>query len=138
MGCFFVLFLAIHDYQHALELDESLSRAKEGLQHAKKLQKQAEKRDYYQILDVSPTASKEDIMKAYRKKAAKYHPDNQKNKSDFEKELARKIFIDVAAAKEVLTDPGKCSLRTSSLPRKLAGKFVYLRCGSLFREKTAV
>ncbi|XP_069676051.1 dnaJ homolog subfamily C member 3 [Periplaneta americana] len=95
---------AIHDYQDALELDENYNRAKEGKQRAQKLQKQAERRDYYKILGVSRTASKKDIIKAYRKAAQKWHPDNFQGD---EKKIAEKKFIDIAAAKEVLTDPEK-------------------------------
>jgi DnaJ family protein C protein 3 len=62
----FHLLLAIHDYQMALQLDEHYSRAKEGMQHAQKLQKRAERRDYYKILGVSRNANKKDIIKAYR------------------------------------------------------------------------
>ncbi|XP_047107810.1 dnaJ homolog subfamily C member 3 [Schistocerca piceifrons] len=97
---------AIHDYQDALEMDENLQRAKEGLQRARKLQKQAEKRDYYKILGVKRTASKQEIIKAYRKMAQKWHPDNFQGD---EKKIAEKKFIDIAAAKEVLTDPDKRS-----------------------------
>lgn len=42
----------MHKYKEALGVDENNPRAKEGLQRAQKLQKQAEKRDYYKILDV--------------------------------------------------------------------------------------
>lgn len=49
------------------------------------------------------TAQKQEIVKAYRKLAAQWHPD-QYNGND--KNHAEKMFIDIAAAKEVLTDPG--------------------------------
>ncbi len=95
---------AVHAYQDALQLDENLQRAKDGIERAKKMQKQAERRDYYKILGVKRSASKQEIVKAYRKAAQKWHPDNFQGD---EKKIAEKKFIDVAAAKEVLTDPEK-------------------------------
>lgn len=95
---------AIHDYQKALEIDSSFHRAKEGIQKAQKLQKQSERRDYYKILGVTKSASKKEVIKAYRKAAQKWHPDNFQGD---EKKIAEKRFIDIAAAKEVLTDPEK-------------------------------
>ena len=48
------------------------------------------------------------MIKAYRKLAREWHPDNFQDEN--EKEVAEKRFIEIAAAKEVLTDPGKwCS-----------------------------
>jgi DnaJ homolog subfamily C member 3 len=96
----------IRSYQEALEMDENLQRAKEGIERAKRLQKQAETRDYYKILDVPRTATTKEITKAYRKMAQKWHPDNfAQNES--ERKIAEKKFIDIAAAKEVLTDAEK-------------------------------
>lgn len=95
---------AIHDYQEALNLDENMQRAKDGMEKAKRLQKQAERRDYYKILGVKRNASKQEIIKAYRKAAQKWHPDNFQGD---EKKIAEKKFIDIAAAKEVLTDVEK-------------------------------
>ena len=72
---------------------------------AQKLQKQAGKRDYYQILGVRRSAIKKDIKKAYKKLALEWHPD--KFTDEEEKKAAEKKFMDIAAAKEVLTDDEK-------------------------------
>ncbi|XP_071966182.1 dnaJ homolog subfamily B member 6-like isoform X2 [Antedon mediterranea] len=59
--------------------------------------------DYYQVLDVSRDATADDIKKAYRKLALKWHPD--KNPSN--KEEANNKFKEVSAAYEVLSDAKK-------------------------------
>lgn len=97
--------LAIRNFKEALEIDRNHHRAKQGLQRAQQRQKISEKRDYYKILGVQRTASKREIVKAYRKAAQKWHPDNFPQ--DDEKKRAEKKFIDIAAAKEVLTDEDK-------------------------------
>ncbi|MEW9675814.1 molecular chaperone DnaJ [Lentibacillus sp. L22] len=59
------------------------------------------KRDYYDVLGVSKDASKDDIKKAYRKLARKYHPDVNKEEGAADK------FKEVKEAYEVLNDEQK-------------------------------
>ncbi|CAF88050.1 unnamed protein product, partial [Tetraodon nigroviridis] len=95
---------AVEDYKEALDFDDK-QEIKEGLERAQKLLKISQKRDYYKILGVSRSANKQEIIKAYRKVAQQWHPDNFQ--SEAEKKEAEKKFIDIASAKEVLTDPGE-------------------------------
>ena len=60
------------------------------------------KRDYYEVLGVGRDASANDIKKAYRKLAIKYHPD--KNPGDKE---AEEKFKEAAEAYSVLSDADK-------------------------------
>lgn len=62
-------------------------------------------KDYYKILGVEKTATPEEIKKAYRKLAKKYHPDANQDSKD--KKLMEEKFKDVNEAYELLRDPDK-------------------------------
>ena len=59
-------------------------------------------KDYYSILGIARTATEEDIKKAFRKLAVKYHPDKNPNNKDAETQ-----FKEINEAHEVLGDPEK-------------------------------
>jgi curved DNA-binding protein len=59
-------------------------------------------KDYYKLLGVNKSASTEEIKKAYRKLAMKYHPDRNKGNKD-----AEATFKEISEAYAVLSDPDK-------------------------------
>src|SRR5579872_6090166 len=61
----------------------------------------ADKRDYYEVLGVSRSASAEEIKRAFRNLARKYHPDVNKQPD------AEARFKEINEAYEILSDPSK-------------------------------
>src|SRR5438552_12848929 len=62
------------------------------------------KRDYYEVLSITRTASDEEVKRAYRRLAMKYHPDRNEGDGKHEAEIK---FKECAEAYEVLSDPEK-------------------------------
>ncbi len=62
------------------------------------------KRDYYEVLGVARTADGEEIKRAYRRLAMKYHPDRNQGDGKAEAEVR---FKECSEAYEVLSDPAK-------------------------------
>ena len=61
------------------------------------------KRDYYEVLGIERNVGADEIKRAYRKGALKFHPDNSKG----DKKEAEARFKELAEAYEVLSDPVK-------------------------------
>ena len=64
-------------------------------------------KDYYKILDINSNATAEEIKKAYRTKAHKYHPDNYANASDEVKKEYENLLKEVTEAYSTLKDTVK-------------------------------
>jgi DnaJ-class molecular chaperone len=76
------------------------------IKHAKVKAKEESKKDYYKVLGVSKTANDDELKKAYRKLALKWHPDRNQG-SEEEKVKADKMFKDINEAYSVVSDPEK-------------------------------
>ena len=80
----------------------------------------SEEKTYYDILSVPITASQEEIKKAYRKQAFKYHPDRQEGASD--KAEATKKMAEINKAWDTLKDPLKRTEYNIRLMSKESGQ----------------
>ncbi len=116
---------ARYDFQKVKEREPTNQEANKCLEEAKKEEKKAKKRDYYQILGLNKDATDVEIKKAYKKLAIKWHPDKN-NQSEESKKLAEKTFRDINDAYTVLNDPKKKQMFDSGVdpnnPEEANGK----------------
>ena len=106
--------LARYDYEKVRELEPSNREIKNIIENCKIQEKKAKKKDYYKILKINNNATPEEIKKAYRKLAPKYHPDKTHG-SDEAKKNSEKMFRDVTEAYQVLSDPKKKQMYDSGI-----------------------
>lgn len=99
----------ISDYEKVAQLssEEEQGGIKKKIQQAKVALKRAGRKDLYALLGVTPSATEDEIKKAYRKCALRLHPDKQASKSEPEKAEAESKFKAVNEAYEILGDPEK-------------------------------
>ncbi len=94
------------DLSKAKELDPNNTKIDGYVNEANQKADQARNRDYYQILGINRNATADEIKKAYRKLALKYHPDRN-SETEQTKKIAQRKFEDVSDAYSVLSDPKK-------------------------------
>jgi len=98
---------AVRDYEKAHQMDPENRDVYRSLKEAKLELKKSLRKDYYKILGVAKDANENDIKKAYRKLALKWHPDKNQEGTTEEKDNAEKMFKDVGEAYSVLSDEKK-------------------------------
>jgi len=80
------------------------------LEEAKFLLRKHKRKNYYEVLGVPSVASQLEIKKAYRERAAEWHPDKKSHLDEAARKNAEEMFKVISEAYEVLTDPVKKEL----------------------------
>ena len=90
---------AVRDYKSVAENNPTEKGIHEDIRRAELEFKKSQRKDYYKVLGIEKDASEQDIKKAYRKMAVKYHPD--KNRDG---EAGDEKFKEIGEAYETLSD----------------------------------
>ncbi|XP_068669232.1 dnaJ protein P58IPK homolog B-like [Aristolochia californica] len=94
---------AVEDLKQAAQKSPQDTSIRESLMKAEKALKISKRKDWYKILGISKMASNAEIKRAYKKLALQWHPDKNVDK----REEAEAMFLEIAAAYEVLGDEDK-------------------------------
>lgn len=97
---------ALQSYFKAKELSPSYQNIDDFIGTAQSNLKQKKKKDYYKILGIEKNATEDQIKKAYRKAALRWHPDKN-SETEEQKREAEKMFRDINEAYSVLSDATK-------------------------------
>ena len=96
---------ALKDYEELHRSDDHDMSSK--IKQTKMAIKNLGKKDLYKTLGIMRDATEDEIKRAYKKLALKYHPDRNSNKSESEREIANTKFKEIGEAYEILSDPEK-------------------------------
>ena len=95
----------LHKVQELLESSgaerSALAENQQGIRDAQRALKKAKRKDYYALLGVERTADDDEIKKAYRKQALKFHPDKCAGLEEAERKKAEAMFKECKEAYEV-------------------------------------
>lgn len=98
---------AIRDYEKAKQIDVQFQGISQKIKHAKLGLKKSKRKDYYKLLEVSKDANDDEIKKAYKKAALKWHPDKHTNSDPEQHSKAEVMFKDIGEGYAILSDPQK-------------------------------
>ena len=93
--------------------------------------------DYYRILKVDCSATDEELKKAYKRLAMKWHPDKNLQQNSAQKEKAEAKFKQISEAYDVLSDPKKRQIYDfyGQYPLKSKGNYANADSGNYQMEK---
>eukprot|EP00285_Hemiselmis_virescens_P015455 CAMPEP_0173393420 /NCGR_PEP_ID=MMETSP1356-20130122/22095_1 /TAXON_ID=77927 ORGANISM="Hemiselmis virescens, Strain PCC157" /NCGR_SAMPLE_ID=MMETSP1356 /ASSEMBLY_ACC=CAM_ASM_000847 /LENGTH=410 /DNA_ID=CAMNT_0014351431 /DNA_START=163 /DNA_END=1392 /DNA_ORIENTATION=- len=85
----------VHTLEAAMKMEPESSDINQRLREAKLELKKSKRKNYYKILDVAKDAGENDIKKAYKRAALKYHPDKWANSTEEEQAESERAFKDI-------------------------------------------
>lgn len=97
---------AVKDLKQAKQIDPHYAGLNQKMQETELARKKAARKDYYKLLELAKDCGEDEIKKAYKKLALKWHPDKNRD-SEEQTKIAEAKFKDISEAYAVLSDPQK-------------------------------